>query len=103
MLGPSLRMSKTGVIALSHRGLKDNVWCTLLLNFLRLLRIDKAQTSLFYRGVACLTINVRKCRDEDNASKNEHLQIAQTQMRRRKMRRLIRVCTICHAKHNRQY
>ena len=48
------------------------------------------------RGVTCLKFNVRNCGDVVNAlmkikSKREHLQIALTQVRRRKTRRLIRV------------
>ena len=54
-----------------------------------------------YRGVACLKFNVCDCGDEVYAfmqmiPNREHLQIAQTQMRRR---RLISVCAICQVEH----
>ena len=50
-------------------------------------------------GVACLKFNVHICGDVVNIPKRGHLQIAQTQMRQRKMRRLISVCAISHVRH----
>ena len=62
-------------------------------------RIESHLIEMVTRGVACLKINVHTSRDFINKSKKGAFTNSVDLKRRCILRRLIRVCAICHIKH----